>query len=46
MSIPKDLIDAALDQRHPSPELRDALQAYLTLVRHLARDASRDRKAA
>lgn len=38
------LVEAALDQPNPTPELKAALNEVLTLSRHKARDLSRDVK--
>lgn len=37
------LIDAALEQPQPCPDLARALQGYLTFTKHRHRDRSRDR---
>ncbi len=38
------LIEAALDQPRPTPELRSAVQQYVTYTRHRDRDLVRDRQ--
>lgn len=37
------VVEAALDQAHPSDELRDSLQRYLTFTKHPHRDRTRER---
>lgn len=36
------VIEAALDQKHPSDELRDSLQRFLTFTKHRLRDRTRE----
>lgn len=38
------IVEAALDQRQPSDDLRGALQQLLTYTKHRDRDKSRDRR--
>ena len=43
IELTERVIDAALDQRQPTDELRDSLQRLLTFTKHRDRDRTRDR---
>lgn len=46
VELSERVIEAALDQPHPSDDLRDSLQRYLTFVKHRFRDRTREVRAA
>lgn len=44
IELTERVIDAALDQRNPSPELRDSLQRLLSFTKHRHRDRTREER--